>query len=119
MLTKVEIRYKEFLLTPYHFSLRKDERPWCSTDEIFVGNFIFCPESEEELSHRLSRVKGKQLFTEAMAVLNANSRPEKYIVGLELLENSVDLGCEEAIIQTALFQVFGLHYEQVYILTYI
>ena len=70
------------------------------------------------MSRRVSRVKGKRLFEEAMAVLNANSRSEKYIVGLDLLENAVELGSSEAIIQTALFQIFGLHYTQVTFLSF-
>ena len=51
--------------------LREDQRPWCSQDEIFQGNFEFCEETEEEKLTRENKLKQQELISEAQSLIGS------------------------------------------------
>lgn len=83
----------EVQLTKCIKTLRKDARPWCSLDEIFQGNFEFCPETLEEIISRENVIKSDLLVSEAMSLVGGwDSRRSLIKQGYEKLDESYQLG---------------------------
>lgn len=73
--------------------LRTDRRPWCSLDEVFQGNFEFCPETPEERLERQTILEREQLMREGLELISGwDSRRSVIKSGYEKLDEAYGLG---------------------------
>jgi TPR repeat protein len=74
-----------------------EQRPWCSLDEVFQGNFVFCDETEEERLEREKYVESLNLFNDGMAAIGGwDSRRSVVKAGFEKIERAYELGYVKA-----------------------
>jgi len=90
---KVWIFNEKPFLTKCIKEFSSELRPWCSLDEVFQGNFVFCEETEEERLEREKHVESLNLFNEGMSAIGGwDSRRAVVKAGFEKIEQAYELG---------------------------
>ena len=88
-----------------------DGRPWCSLDEVFTGNFIFCDDEENSEEREIANAAEK-LHKSAQRGLVENLRDEKYEFYRGQLSEAIEMGDQNAQVTLLQHQLFGYLYEQ-------
>ena len=88
-----------------------DGRPWCSLDEVFTGNFIFCDNEEDSEKREIANAAAK-LHQSAQRGLVENLRDERYEFYRGQLSEAIEMGNQDAQVTLLQHQLFGYLYQQ-------